>query len=171
MKPTKNRFYCKDAGKQKILFETEKKADTFIKFNSDDIESESGYSPNRSYYCIFCDGWHVTSKKENINIKSKTEKILELYNEEKEKKAAMITKNAEIRNMKSDELIKCLEAIEKQIKVMEAIKESGDLNSCIQILNTTFAKLEIAKNFAGNNKRKNNAEEKLNKIKKEIEFH
>ena len=28
-----------------MLFETEKKAETFIKFNSDEIEEESGYKP------------------------------------------------------------------------------------------------------------------------------
>ena len=64
MKPTKNRVFCKDCGRSKMLFETEKKATTFIKFNGEDIEKESGFKPERSYFCTFCGGWHVTSKKE-----------------------------------------------------------------------------------------------------------
>ena len=75
MRPTKNRVFCKDSGRPKILFETEKKANTFIKFNSQEIETEVGYSPIRSYFCIFCNGWHVTSKTEPVDIKSKTEKF------------------------------------------------------------------------------------------------
>ena len=37
MKPTKNRVYCRDCGRVKMLFETEKQADTFIRFNRDEI--------------------------------------------------------------------------------------------------------------------------------------
>jgi hypothetical protein len=63
MKPTKNKMFCRDYGKTKMLFETEKKAENFMKFNNDEIESESGYSPKRSYYCLCCGGWHITSRK------------------------------------------------------------------------------------------------------------
>ncbi len=86
MKPTKNRFVCKDCGKIKMLFKTEKKANNFIKFNGETIEEESGYKPVRSYYCLYCDGWHLTSQKENLEKKSRTEDILERYKIEKEKK-------------------------------------------------------------------------------------
>ena len=51
MKPTKNKVFCKDCGRTKMLFETEKKAENFIKFNKEEIEAESGYGPQRSY-CI-----------------------------------------------------------------------------------------------------------------------
>ena len=36
MKP-KNRVFCYDCGRPKLLFETEKKALNFIKFNADEI--------------------------------------------------------------------------------------------------------------------------------------
>ena len=78
MKPTKNRVFCKDSGRTKMLFDTEKKADIFIKFNSEEIMTESAYSPIRSYYCIFCNGWHVTSKTKPKNNKSYSETVLEL---------------------------------------------------------------------------------------------
>lgn len=71
MKPTKNRVYCVDAGKVKMLFSEQKQADNFIKFNAEEIKEESGYSPERSYYCTFCGGWHVTSKKGYTGISRK----------------------------------------------------------------------------------------------------
>lgn len=79
MKPTKNRFVCRDCGKVKMLFETEKQAHTFIKFNSEDINDETGTKPERSYFCSYCGGWHVTSKKEVLNVKSVTEIAITEY--------------------------------------------------------------------------------------------
>jgi len=46
-----------------MLFETEKKAETFIKFNSDEIAEETGYKPERSYFCTYCGGWHITKER------------------------------------------------------------------------------------------------------------
>lgn len=57
----RNYKYCISCKKSKILFETKKKADNFIKFNSQEILEENGKAPVRSYYCEFCGGWHVTS--------------------------------------------------------------------------------------------------------------
>ena len=61
MKPTNNRVYCIGCKHTKMLFETQTKADNFIKFNRDAIASSSEKVPTRSYYCSFCCGWHVTS--------------------------------------------------------------------------------------------------------------
>lgn len=61
MKPTNNRVYCIGCKHPKMLFETQTKADNFIKFNRDEIASSSDKVPARSYYCSFCCGWHVTS--------------------------------------------------------------------------------------------------------------
>jgi hypothetical protein len=81
MKPTKNRIFCPDCGRPKMLFESEKKANTFIKFNKAEIQEESNFSPERSYFCIACNGWHVTSRKEFTG-KSSTELALELYHQQ-----------------------------------------------------------------------------------------
>jgi len=97
VKPTKSKVFCRDSGKPKILFETEKKADNFIKFNAEEIESESGYSPVRSYYCIYCGGYHVTSKKSNPTV-SRSEKVLEDYNRLKQE--ANKNKNVKLPNGK-----------------------------------------------------------------------
>lgn len=77
MKPIKNRFHCVYSGRVKMLFTTEKKANTFMKFNNDTIESENGFKPIRAYFCICCNGWHLTSKQryERNTITQKNEKI------------------------------------------------------------------------------------------------
>lgn len=62
-----------------MLFETQKKADTFIKFNSEEIKEENGFCPTRSYFCIACNGWHVTSHAENVNLLSKSEIAMDKY--------------------------------------------------------------------------------------------
>lgn len=77
MKPIKNKYYCNGSGKSKMLFETEKKAENFMKFNSDIIKLETGYSPIRSYFCIYCNGWHVTSQAKLTFGTSRIERTLE----------------------------------------------------------------------------------------------
>lgn len=88
MKPIRNRFICEDCGRVKMLFETKKKADTFMEFNGVEIAEETGYKPERSYYCVYCGGWHVTSNKEQLDIKSRTEKILDSCKHEKKQNTA-----------------------------------------------------------------------------------
>lgn len=88
MKPSKCKIFCPDAGKTKMVFETEKKAMTFIKFNADEIKAESGYSPTRAYYCVSCGGYHLTSKKDSTYFQDRDKLIQEVYDERLEKKNA-----------------------------------------------------------------------------------
>jgi hypothetical protein len=118
MKPTKNRFFCNDCRKIKMLFETEKKAENFIKFNSETIEEETGLKPERSYFCIACNGWHLTRKKEVLNIKSKTEIIQDLYRQEKEQKALAEEKQKALKK-EQKELVKAQEIASKKAQEKE----------------------------------------------------
>lgn len=170
MKPTKNKIFCKDCGRHKMIFETEKKAETFIKFNSEDIESESGYSPTRSYFCIYCGGYHVTSKTEVMNIKSKTERIVDTYIQNKEKRAIQIVNNAETRKNLKLKLINQLDDLEKQIIVMDSFLDAGNLVDCAKLLTESFAELDLAKNISSYSKRKMIIESNLNDLKKKIEL-
>ena len=61
MKPTRNQIFCYGCRKHKMLFETQAKADNFIRYNSEGILEENGKAPVRSYYCEMCGGYHVTS--------------------------------------------------------------------------------------------------------------
>ncbi len=61
MKPLRNQIFCYGCKKHKMLFETQAKADNFIRYNSEGILEENGKAPIRSYYCEICGGYHVTS--------------------------------------------------------------------------------------------------------------
>lgn len=61
MKPIKNRFFCIECQRPKILFESKSKAINFIKYNSNEIKEDNGVAPIRTYLCKSCGGWHVTS--------------------------------------------------------------------------------------------------------------
>ena len=77
MKP-KNRVLCPDCGKLKILFESESKANNFIRFNASEIPHGDRL---RSYYCPACCGWHVSSHQYNgVN---RTEIMIQRYRENK----------------------------------------------------------------------------------------
>jgi len=95
MKPSKSKRFCANAGKQKVVFETEKKAMNFIKFNADEIKAESGYSPTRAYYCISCGGYHVTSRKEGSYFDQKDQEWLDAYDSTRKKMDAHYKKMME----------------------------------------------------------------------------
>lgn len=78
MKPTKNLYYCCDCGKTKMLFKTEKKALTFIRFNAEEIASRNadGKAPARAYYCVACGAWHTSSSLEPPAHSSRVERYL-----------------------------------------------------------------------------------------------
>jgi len=101
MKPTKNRFFCAECGRTKMVFETEKKAANFIKFNSAAIEEQTGYSPKRTYFCIACNGWHVTHLHDFFHVQSKTEEVLYLFYKEKEQKTLAKTERKLLRKKNS----------------------------------------------------------------------
>ena len=80
MKPTKNKYFCVDAGRAKMLFQSEGAAKRFIQFNAEEILEEEGKAPIRAYHCIACGGWHVTSQPEpDRRRKSKTERYFETH--------------------------------------------------------------------------------------------
>lgn len=78
MKPTKNHYYCCDCGRTKMLFKTEKKALTFIRFNAEEIASRNadGKAPARAYYCVACGAWHTSSSLEPPAHSSRVEQYL-----------------------------------------------------------------------------------------------
>lgn len=78
--PPKNRIFCNECGRKKLLFETEGKAKTFIKYNAEEIEERNGFAPNRTYYCESCGGWHVTHKENRPEFTSTpTQRAIQAY--------------------------------------------------------------------------------------------
>lgn len=164
MKPTKNRIFCKDCGRSKILFDTEKKAETFIKFNGDEIKLESGFKPERSYFCKYCGGWHVTSKKEFLNIKSRTEIVLDIYNEERRKKAEHRATRSLLIEEKKKELELILSNLEKQISILNKTPQTEKAYpKILGVVLDLFNQIQKYKgvSFNGSNKRIKIAAEKI----------
>lgn len=79
MKPTKNRHFCIGCQRPKMLFETQEKADNFMRFNNSAMATKSKKTPNRSYYCTFCCGWHITSINDDEFAKSREVKDGKLW--------------------------------------------------------------------------------------------
>lgn len=103
MKPTKNRFYCQSSNRVKMLFDSESKALNFMKFNNNAIIEERGKAPNRAYFCISCNGWHLTSIQTlPKEWKSRSDIALEIVDAEKERKRL---KNREDRERKKENKI------------------------------------------------------------------
>ena len=115
-------MFCRDCDRTKMLFETEKKANNFIKFNKLKIEIESGFSPERSYYCLFCGGWHLTSISEKIGL-SKKEKMLEQFKKQETKNLSFEDKQTFI-----------IKQIESQIIGMEPHRKEHFFSENISVL-------------------------------------
>ncbi|MCD8208684.1 MAG: hypothetical protein LUD72_12155 [Bacteroidales bacterium] len=67
--PVKHRFFCLQASKYKLLFDSKEKAIRYLRWNANAIKEENGYAPTRAYYCTYCAGWHVTSSRKFIKHK------------------------------------------------------------------------------------------------------
>ena len=77
MSKPKNRVICPDCGRAKMLFETESKANLFIKYNGEEICEDT--SKLRVYYCPSCCGYHISSKPVNPKGYHHTEKLIKAY--------------------------------------------------------------------------------------------
>lgn len=71
---------CPDCGRAKLLFETEKKAETFLKFNMDELNPD-GNRTMRVYYCPACCGWHISSH-EYKGKNDHTDKLIAAYHKD-----------------------------------------------------------------------------------------
>ena len=76
-KPNKCRVLCPNIGRQKMLFETESKANNFIKFNGSEITDD--VSKLRVYWCSACGGYHITSHEKGKNDDKRTDKLISAY--------------------------------------------------------------------------------------------
>ena len=80
MRKPKNRVLCPDCGREKILFETEKKANLFIEYNWESLTDDK--DKLRIYYCTACCGYHISSHKYKGDNRN-TERLINNYNKDK----------------------------------------------------------------------------------------
>ena len=76
MKP-RRRNMCPDCGRPKMLFETERKANDFIRWNGDEIDTHGGQL--RAYYCPSCCGWHISHYRYHESYGHRTENLIGAY--------------------------------------------------------------------------------------------
>ena len=76
----KNRVLCPDCGREKMLFETEKKAQLFIEYNWESLIDDK--NKLRVYYCPACCGYHISSHKYNGDNRN-TDRLINKYNKDK----------------------------------------------------------------------------------------
>ena len=94
-----------------MLFETEKEAKTFLKFNEGEVNAD-GSREMRVYYCPACCGYHISSHKYKGDNK-KTDRMIEAYNRQN----TGVTTNEVIEGNKVfDELVKSGITKKKEIK-------------------------------------------------------
>ena len=168
--PTKNKVFCKDCERTKMLFETKNKANNFIAFNQEEIETESGYAPQRSYFCLFCGGWHITSIKEVIGI-SKNEKLLENFLAEKKAKAN--ADKAKDKEDKEEKLNKITSVLENQIKGMDTSQMDFFFTEQINLLKKVIEDLSNPTNPVEKKRLKELRQElqTINIVRKQNGFH
>lgn len=90
MKPTKNRVMCPDCRRPKMLFETERKANDFIKWNADDLEY--GSATLRAYYCPACCGWHISHHQHKESYDNQTDRLIDAFDRIRAKNNTKIDK-------------------------------------------------------------------------------
>lgn len=131
-----------EAKRTKILFETERKAENFIRFNSAEIAEQSGYSPVRSYYCIVCDGWHVTSVKDAGKIPDRAAAVVEEFKKAKQLKAEAKERRSALRKEWRDKQEEVLSRIRQNVLTIERqMAISGDALSLRQKVDQALAEV------------------------------
>lgn len=66
---------CPDCGRPKMLFETERKANGFIRWNGDELHVPEGCEL-RAYYCPSCCGWHISHQRHKEHYDQQTDNLI-----------------------------------------------------------------------------------------------
>jgi len=120
-KPKNNRVWCPECGRPKMLFESESKANNFIKWNGEDIDTNGGKL--RPYYCPACGGYHISSKPYKASYDHSTDALIRRYKKDVEASKLLIPKEskAEKINMESERIFN--KFVREIPKTMEYTKE------------------------------------------------
>ena len=146
----KKRFYCNSCKRHKMLFQTKEEAERFLKYNTTNPEEwDEKKVPIRSYYCVYCCGWHITSKPTHLT----EEEDIKLQNEEIDKMIG----NFKVDIKDQDEFVKKdfkdrLKMINLEIEFLKSrlgkekavngtLENLEELNSEVDIVSTRFKEL------------------------------
>ena len=149
MKPTRNRVFCLECGRSKMLFETEKKALLFMKYNNEEIAAENDVVPTRAYFCESCGGGHLTPLATVLDIPSKTERVIDRMHAVKEReKAEKLQRKRRLETIKkeNEEFFKSqLQLVDEHIANNENDAASCLLDSLLEMSKTKYVKPSLVK--------------------------
>lgn len=152
MKPTKNRVFCNECRRPKMLFETEKKALLFMKFNNEEIASENDIVPTRAYFCEACGGWHLTHFSAPQQNKSKTQRVIEYMHTQQairkaqaEARKQLLDEQNKIRQETHTEVINQLSEIDKQIKKGNTAEALALVKKLLELSKTKYITPKVKK--------------------------
>ena len=134
MKPTKNRIFCQECRRPKMLFETEKKALLFMKFNNDEIASENETVPTRAYFCRSCGGWHLTHYIEGLVGISKTDRIISEMREATARQEIQKAHLDEIRKKEKEAKAETAKYVTSQMSIVDQCSSNSEFFSALVIL-------------------------------------
>lgn len=120
-----------------MVFESQAKADNFIRYNREDIEEENGRAPVRSYYCKLCAGWHVTSKA------SKAVKVLSDRRDER------LLEEVDEYAKSNEEIHPYLTKADEQLSEAEQMIVQGRIDEAEQLLKDCRKRLEPFRHCTG----------------------
>lgn len=147
MKPIRNRVFCSDCGRVKMLFPSEEKADNFIAFNAEKMTADGGKAPGRSYFCTACGGWHVTKnlnsgyfeekeqmKAQLLDVRSRIGMLVQEFN------TSYTRKEPEVWRKKLDELKRLAE----ELDILEPgmVPEKVKIKKCVEQYEYSISKAE-----------------------------
>ena len=125
----KNRVLCPDCGREKMLFETEKKAKLFIEYNWESLTDDK--NKLRIYYCPACCGYHISSHKYKGDNRN-TERLINNYNKDKRLDFEFFSLRDDclLKNFKTrKEFLKYVKAADvKNLKTIQRVISYFDIN-------------------------------------------
>ena len=125
----KNRVLCPDCGREKMLFETEKKAKLFIEYNWESLTDDK--DKLRIYYCPACCGYHISSHKYKGDNRN-TERLINNYNKDKRLYFEFFSLRDDclLKNFKTrKEFLKYVKSVDvKNLKTIQRVISYFDIN-------------------------------------------
>ena len=125
----KNRVLCPDCGREKMLFETEKKANLFIEYNWESLTDDK--DKLRVYYCPGCCGYYISSHKYKGDNRN-TERLINNYNKDKRLDFEFFSLRDDclIKNFKTrNEFLEYVKSVDvKNLKTIQRVISYFDIN-------------------------------------------
>lgn len=145
----KNRVFCRECSRPKMLFESEKKAQLFMKYNNEDFDAENRQVPVRAYYCEACCGWHLTHITDPLTGPSKTEQAIKRMRTSINMNRESKKRTSAIRSEISNKVVSQLAIIDKHIANNENTEAKKLIDELLEMNKTKYISPKLLKLIKG----------------------